>query len=338
MATRRKSAASAGPSASASESELLAIYEDMVRQRRLEEALARAYGLGKIYGFCHLYIGQEAISAGTTAALQPDDIVVGAYRIHGQALSKGISAQEIVDELFGKATGCTGGVGGSMHLFDVDKGFWGGWGLVGQQVPMACGVAFAQRAQKTGKVVVTFMGDGAVQQGAIHESLNMAAIWNLPIVMVVENNHYGMGTAVDRISALNPIHQMAEAYGVAHEEVDGMDVLAMMDVMDRAVRRARETSRPSFIEARCSRFRGHSMSDPGKYRTKEELEAEKAQDPIPKLGAVLQERFGVAADRLEAIDRAAKDEMKQALARAEKAPWPAKEMIFKHIYASQPDA
>lgn len=325
-------AAESRSSDSLSVEDLLAIHKDMVRQRRLEEMLGRAYAMGKIYGFCHLYIGQEAISAGVEAAIKPTDIILGGYRSHGQALSRGIPSQEITDELFGRATGTTGGVGGSMHIFDVDRGFWGGWGLVGQQVPMACGVAFGQKQLKTGAVTVTFMGDGAVQQGAIHESLNMAAIWNIPIVMIIENNQYGMGTAVDRISAIQPFHRLADAYGIENEAFDGMDVLATYDSVTRAVKRAREESRPTLLEARCSRFRGHSMSDPGKYRTREQLEEEKAQDPIPRFEKVLVERYGVDAALLKQVDDDAKAEMKGCMQAAEKAPWPDPDAMFEHVY------
>lgn len=336
MATRKKkSEAAARPSDALDRDTLLWMMRDMARQRRMEEGFARSYGMGKIYGFCHLYIGQEAVSTGSVAALQPDDLVVSAYRIHGQALSKGMSMQAIADELYGRGTGCVGGVGGSMHLFDVERGFLGGWGLVGQQVPMGVGIAFAQKAQKTGKVTLIFMGDGAMQQGAIHEALNYASIWDIPCVFILENNQYGMGTAVDRVSAFRPFHRWASTYNMDHGEFDGMDVLETYDALHGAVARAREASRPTFLEARCARFRGHSMSDPGKYRSKEQLEEEKARDPIVKLGRVLEERGVATAEEIEAIDREAKDEIREVLKQAEQAPWPAEETIWRHIVAEE---
>jgi len=310
---------------------LLTMYRDMVAQRRFEEAAARAYGMGKIYGFCHVYIGQEAISTGTAHAMAPQDIMVSAYRIHAQALAMGITEDEMMGELFGRVTGSVGGLGGSMHAFDIEKGFWGGWGLVGQQVPMAVGIAFAQKYKKTGAVTVVFFGDGALQQGAIHESFNMAAIWDIPIVFVVENNGYGMGTAVDRVAAIKPMHQMATAYGFAHGAYDGMDVLASYDAMKHAVETVRETGRPIFLEARCSRFRGHSMSDPGKYRTREQLDEEKARDPIPKLESVLVERGIATADELKGIDTETKARIKDVTKRAEEADWPDPSIIDRYV-------
>ncbi|MCB9519850.1 MAG: pyruvate dehydrogenase (acetyl-transferring) E1 component subunit alpha [Myxococcales bacterium] len=315
---------------------LLQMYRDMVEQRRFEEFAARAYGMGRIYGFCHLYIGQEAVSVGTARALDRSkgDILVSAYRIHAQALAMGMQPQAAMDELFGRATGCVGGIGGSMHFFDVPNGFWGGWGLVGQQVPMAVGIAFAQRYRQTGAVTMVMFGDGALQQGAIHEAFNMASVWDVPIVFVLENNRFGMGTAFERVSAIDPPHALAQCYGFEHAAFDGMDVLAATDALTGAVERARATSRPYFLEARCSRFRGHSMSDPGKYRTKEQLEEEKAQDPIPKLERVLVERGVATAEALAELDREVKAKMKEVLANAEAAPWPDPSLIHRYTYAS----
>ena len=332
MATRKKKT-DTRPSDALDQETLLWMYRDMTRQRRMEEGFARSYGMGKIHGFCHLYIGQEAVSTGSTAAIRSDDLVVSAYRIHGQALSRGISMQAIADELYGKASGCVGGVGGSMHLFDVEKGFLGGWGLVGQQVPMGVGVAFAQKYLGNEKVTLVYMGDGAMQQGAIHEALNYASVWDIPCVFILENNNYGMGTAIERVSAIRPFHQWAAGYNMDHGEFDGMDALATYDAVHTAAERARSTQRPTFLEARCARFRGHSMSDPGKYRSKEKLEEEKAQDPIPKLGRVLLDRKLATQDELDAIDREAKDEIKEVLKNAEKAEWPADETIFRNITA-----
>lgn len=315
----------------------LAMYREMLEQRRFEEAAGRAYGMGKIYGFCHLYIGQEAISTGTAHAMRrgpTGDILVSAYRIHAQALSLGIPPEAVMAELMGRATGQQHGLGGSMHVFDIAKGFWGGWGLVGQQVPMATGIAFAQRYNESGRVTLAFFGDGAAQQGAIHESFNMASIWDLPIVFVCENNGYGMGTALNRVSALEPMHEFANSYKFAHAHFDGMDVHASYDAFHWAIEHARTNSRPVFLEARCSRFRGHSMSDPGKYRTKEQLEADKAADPIPKLGNWLVGKGYATEEWLAELDQSIKDEMKRVVEVSEAAPWPDPSLIDRYIHVA----
>lgn len=316
-----------------SKDRLIEMYRDMLLQRRFEESAARAYGMGRIYGFCHLYIGQEAISTGTAHAMGPDDIMVSAYRIHAQALAMGMDPQAAMDELFGRATGCTSGMGGSMHLYDIDKGFWGGWGLVGQQVPMGTGIAMAQKYRETGAVTVTFFGDGAIHQGAVHEAFNMASVWKLPIVYVVENNGYGMGTAVSRVSSLEPLHGLASVYKMEHRDFDGMDVLASYEAMREAIEYARSEQKPIFVEARCSRFRGHSMSDPGKYRSKDQLEEEKGRDPIPKLASHLLDRELVSQDDLDGWDKDTRARMKDVLKNAEDAPWPDESEITTHVYA-----
>ena len=321
------------PSDALTREQLLAMYESMVLQRRFEEGAARSYGMGKIYGFCHLYIGQEAVSTGCATAMGDDDIMISAYRIHAQALALGVPPQAVMDELYGRATGSVGGMGGSMHIFDIEKGFWGGWGLVGQQIPTATGIAFAQKYLDSGRVTCGFLGDGAMHQGAVHESLNLASIWNLPLVVTVENNHYGMGTAVERISSLPPLHEFGGAYEIAHDSFDGMDVLASYDAYHTAIERARNESKPTFLEAVCSRFRGHSMSDPGKYRTKEELEDEKSRDPIPKLGAVLIDKEFATEDELKDIDKRTKAEVKTILKNAENAAWPDESQIFTNVLA-----
>lgn len=328
-----QSAAPPSKAAALPKEQLLAMHSSMVQQRRFEEHAGRAYGMGKIYGFCHLYIGQEAISTGCANAMADTDIMISAYRIHAQALAMGLGEQEVMDELFGRASGNVHGLGGSMHFFDPDKGFWGGWGLVGQQVPMACGVAFAQKHRKTDGVVIAFFGDGALQQGAIHESFNMAGIWDLPIVFVLENNKYGMGTAIERVSALAPdAHKMASSYKFEHAAFDGMNLLESYDAFTMAIEHARKHQRPYFLEARCSRFRGHSMSDPGKYRTKGMLEEEKATDPIPKFEAFLMERGYATEEELKALDKETKARMKDVLKKAEAAPWPSTDLIDKYTY------
>lgn len=312
---------------------LVHMYKEMVRFRRFEEAAARAYGMGKIHGFCHLHIGQEAIASAIGSALHKEDLLIGAYRTHTLALARGMSDQSAMDELFGKATGCSGGMGGSMHFFDVENGFYGGWGLVGQQVPTGAGLAFAQKYRQTGGATLCLLGDGAVHQGAIHETLNLAAVWSLPLVLLIENNYYGMGTAVDRISSLPPLHELGAAYKIRHYDFNGMDAIESYHAIGEAMREARENNKPALIEARCSRFRGHSMSDPGKYRTKEQLEEEKGRDPIPGLGQLLVERGLLTEDAIRAIDEEQKSAMKRVVENAEAAPWPTEDALYKHVLA-----
>lgn len=313
--------------------QLRANYEQMVRFRRFEEAAARAYGMGKIHGFCHLHIGQEAIAAAVGAVVQEGDAVIGGYRTHTIGLALGISNQAAMDELFGKATGCAKGLGGSMHFFAPEGGFYGGWGLVGQQVPTGAGLAFAQKYREEPGATMCFIGDGAVHQGALHETLNLAAIWDLPLVVVIENNHYGMGTALDRVSSLPPLHALGEPYKIEHWQFDGMDFHATYDSLSEAMEIARTQSRPVLLEATCSRFRGHSMSDPGKYRTKEQLADERGRDPIPKLGNALVDAGVLDADALKSIDDAQKETMKQVLAAAEDAPYPTLDDFERYVYA-----
>lgn len=321
------------PGASLNDEQLQSLYTEMTRFRRFEEAAARAYGTGKIYGFCHLHIGQEAISASVGEATRQTDIVISAYRIHTMALSKGLDEEKAMFELFGRQTGNVHGLGGSMHLFDVDNGFYGGWGLVGQQVPVGTGLAFAQRYQHTDNVVVCLLGDGALHQGAVHESLNLASIWDLPIVYIIENNHYGMGTSVDRISALPPLHRIGESYDIEHDSFDGMDVLKSYDAISNAIAYARDEQRPMLLEGVCSRFKGHSMSDPAKYRTRDQLNEEKSRDPIPQLREQLIEREILTEEQAKSIDDKAKERMKALAKKAEEQPWPDPSILNKYIFA-----
>src|SRR5216117_3731682 len=259
---------------------LLKLYYQMLLIRRFEEKCAESYSLGKIGGFCHLYIGQEAVGVGAISALRADDYVLTSYREHGQAIAKGISPEAVMAELYGKAGGCSHGKGGSMHLFDAKLNFLGGHAIVGGQIPLATGVAFASKYKGTDQVTLCFFGEAAVNQGAFHESLNMAQLWKLPCIYICENNKYGMGTSLERAMSLQNISEKACAYELESEYVDGMDVLAMRHATQRAVKRAREQSAPTLIEARTYRFMGHSMSDPGKYRTRAEIEKYQERDPI----------------------------------------------------------
>src|SRR5256884_5592181 len=259
---------------------LLAMFRQMLLIRRFEEKCAESYSLGKIGGFCHLYIGQEAVAVGAISALRPDDYVLTSYREHGQAIAKGISPDAVMAELYGKATGCSHGKGGSMHLFDAKLNFLGGHAIVGGQIPLATGVAFASKYKETDQVTLCFFGEAAVNQGAFHESLNMAQLWKLPCIYICENNMYGMGTSLQRAMSSQNVASKACAYELASESVDGMDVLKMRAATQRAIRRAREESLPTLLEARTYRYMGHSMSDPGKYRTRAEIEKYQERDPI----------------------------------------------------------
>src|SRR5438045_3098391 len=269
----------------------LKMLRQMLLIRRFEEKAAEAYALGKIGGFCHLYIGQEAVGVGALAALNDDDYVICSYREHGQALVEGSAADGVMAEVVGKATGCSKGKGGSMHLFDAKRGFMGGHGIVGGHIPLAAGLAFASKYQGNDKVCVCFFGEAAVNIGAFHETLNMASVWKLPVIFLCENNRYGMGTAFERVAAVTDIVEHACSYDMAAELVDGMNVLTVFEATRRAVERARKQSHPTLLEVRTYRYMGHSMSDPlhGVYRTKDEVEEQKARAPITHLAGKLKE-------------------------------------------------
>jgi pyruvate dehydrogenase E1 component alpha subunit len=293
------------------------------------------YSLGKIGGFCHLYIGQEAVAVGTIAPLRPDDYVISAYREHGQALARGMSARSVMAELFGKATGCSKGKGGSMHLFDAGLGFMGGHGIVGGQIPLAAGLAFAARYRGTDQVAACYFGEAAVNIGSFHEALNMASLWKLPVVFIIENNGYGMGTALARASSLLDLAHRSYSYDMANEVVDGQDVLTVKTAMETAVTRARTESKPTLLEIRTYRYVGHSMSDAahGTYRSKEEVETYRERDPI----VLLRDRM-IAATQLdtagyEALDREVKAEVDDAIQFAESSPDPDPSELWTDVYA-----
>jgi pyruvate dehydrogenase E1 component alpha subunit len=310
---------------------------DMLLARRFEEKAAEAYALGKIGGFCHLYIGQEAVAVGAIHALQGDDYVMTAYREHVHALQMGITADSVMAELYGKATGCSGGKGGSMHMFSKEHNYLGGHGIVGGQVPLALGVAWKIRYRKEARVMQVYLGEAAVNQGAFHESLNMAALWKLPLVVIVENNRFGMGTAWERASSLYDISQKATAYAMPSAVADGMDVLDMYRVSKEAAERARTGQGPTLIEARTYRFVGHSMSDPvsGVYRTKEDVEREKAKDPI-RLYADLLARLGILSqEELEKMDAEVKEISEKAAEFADESPEPELSHVYTDIYADE---
>src|SRR5690606_2280436 len=319
--------------------ELHHLLYQMILGRRFEEKTAEAYAIGKIGGFCHLYIGQEAVAVGAESVLRPDDYVIDAYREHVQALVRGMSAREIMAEMYGRIDGCAKGKGGSMHLYSREKNFLGGWGIVGAQVPMATGVGWAIKYRGEDRVVVCYMGEAAVNQGAFHESLNMAALWKLPVIYIVENNRFGMGTAWGRASSLYDISQKACAYAMPSAVADGMDVFDMRRVVGEAVERARTESMPTLIEARCYRFMGHSMSDPvhGVYRTKEEVEEAKQKDPIRIFIDHLKEHDLVTDEELNAIDKRVMDEVLDAMEFADASPEPGPEELYTDVYADMPE-
>ncbi len=316
---------------------LLTMYRRMVLIRRFEERCAQQYGLQKIGGFCHLYIGQEAVAVGTAAAVRPDDFVISAYRDHGQILAAGTPPGPVMAELFGKVTGVSKGKGGSMHLYDVERGFYGGWGIVGAQIPLALGTAWASRYKGNDRVTVCYFGEAAVNQGAFHEALNMAALYKAPAIFICENNRYGMGTPIAVSSAETEVYKRASAYNIPGAPADGMDVLAMYDAVKAAVDRARAGEGPTLLEARTYRFRGHSMSDPAVYRTRDEVDRERQNDPIPRLRKRLVDAKLADDAKLDAVDAEVEQEVDEAVRFAEASPWPGPEELYADVYASPID-
>ncbi len=302
--------------------------------RRFEEKAAEMYAMGKIGGFLHLYIGQEAVAVGATSVIRLDDYAVSSYREHGHCLAKGSDPKRIMAELFGRIDGLSKGKGGSMHLFDKSVNFLGGHGIVGAHLPLAAGAGFGIKYQGGDQVVLCYFGDGAVPEGEFHESLNLAALWKLPVIFICENNRYAMGTAIHRALAQTEIWRFAETYGIHGEAVDGMDVLAIRECVGRAVERARRDKVPALIEARTYRFRGHSMRDPAGavYRTKEEVEREKLRDPIAMFGERCVKDGALTDADLKLIEKAVYDQVDEAVAFAEASPAPAPEELFTDVY------
>ena len=304
----------------------------MVLGRIFEQKCAEVYRIGKIGGFCHLYIGQEAIAAGTLMQLEDRDKVIGSYRDHVLAMVQGISPEEVMAELYGKAGGNVGGKGGSMHMFSKEKNFYGGHGIVGGQIGVGTGMAFAQKYQETGGVTLCFFGEAAVNQGIFHESLNMAELWDLPIIYICENNKYGMGTSQRRAMSISSIAKKAEGYGMEGEFVDGMDVMDVRAATERAITRAREESRPTLLEIRAYRFMGHSMSDPGKYRTIEEVKRYQERDPILLFKDSLKDAKIFTDKDFEEIEKRAEAKTQEAVEFAENSPLPDESELLTHVY------
>ncbi|MBI2447280.1 MAG: pyruvate dehydrogenase (acetyl-transferring) E1 component subunit alpha [Candidatus Omnitrophica bacterium] len=312
--------------------DLKKLFYQMILIRRFEEKVAEMFTLGHIGGFCHLYIGQEAVCVGAISCLREDDYVLSAYRDHGHCIIKGSSPKKVMAELFGKATGLCRGKGGSMHLFDAEKNFLGGFAIVGGHLPIATGAAFAIKYQKKDQVVLCFFGEGAVNIGAFHESLNIAATWKLPVIYLCENNRYGMGTPIERATSLYDICQKACAYSMERDHIDGMDVLAVRESVEKAIQRAREHSIPTLIEARTYRFRGHSMLDPAHYRTKEELEEQLKRDPIGTFKEKLLKEDTLTDSAVRSMEEDVKREIDEAVDFAMKSPAPSTDTILEDLY------
>lgn len=313
---------------------LLAWYDDMMLVRRFEEKAAQLYGMGRIGGFCHLYNGQEAISTGSCAALTPNDYIITAYRDHGLAISRGVDPKACMAELLGKYTGTTKGKGGSMHYFDRQKNFLGGHAIVGSHVPIGAGVGFAIKYKGEHNVILVFMGDGATNIGAFFEGLGMAQLWKLPVVFIIENNRYSMGTSVARSSPVEELYKKALAFDMRWDVVDGMNVLEVYEKVKQAADIAKKDYLPSLLEIRTYRYRGHSMSDPihGHYRTKEEVEEQKRSDPITLFGSILQEEGLADEAYFESADKRVKKVVEECVTFADNSPEPPLEELWKDVY------
>jgi len=311
----------------------LDLYHQMVLIRRVEESAAELYQQGKIGGFLHLYIGQEAVSTGLIAARKPQDHIITAYRDHGVAINAGIPAKSVMAELLGKATGISKGKGGSMHMADVNKNYWGGHAVVGAHLPIAAGLALGDQYRTTDGVTICMFGDGATNIGFFHEAVNLSRVWDLPVLWVTENNQYGMGTTVERASAVPEIRQKAEGYGIPNARVDGMDLMAVYAAAEKHLAYVRDGNGPFFLEAVTYRFRGHSMGDPERYREKEEIEKWKEEDPIGIYRKYLVDEKITTADELDVIDQQVEVETQEAVEFAESSPEPAPEALFEDIYA-----
>ncbi|MCK4977817.1 MAG: pyruvate dehydrogenase (acetyl-transferring) E1 component subunit alpha [Anaerolineales bacterium] len=313
--------------------EFVDLYYQMVLIRILEEQAAQLYQQGKIGGFLHLYIGQEAVSTGLISVRQAQDRVITAYRDHGVAINCGIPANQVVAELLGKATGCSKGKGGSMHMADVGNNFWGGHAIVGAHLPIAAGLALGDQYQKNDAVTICMFGDGATNIGFFHEALNLSKVWSLPVLWVCENNQYGMGTAVERASAVSEIRQKAEGYGIPNDRVDGMDLLTVREAAQKAMEYIRSGNGPYFLEIITYRYRGHSMGDPERYRESEEVQKWQENDPIGIYRKYLLEQKIATDEELIEIDAQANADVQAAIQFAESSPEPAPEALFEDVYA-----
>ncbi|MGL5891877.1 MAG: pyruvate dehydrogenase (acetyl-transferring) E1 component subunit alpha [Bacteroidia bacterium] len=307
-------------------------YESMLLMRRFEEKCGELYIQQKIRGFCHLYIGQEALVAGSESAITKDDRVITAYRDHAHPIGRGQDPKYIMAELLGKITGCSKGKGGSMHLFSKEHNFYGGHGIVGGQIPLGAGIAFADMYNNNGRVTLTYMGDGAVRQGALHEAFNMAMLWKIPVIFIIENNNYAMGTSVERTSNVTDLYTLGESYDMPSWAVDGMSCEAVHEAIAQAAEHCRSGKGPVLLEMKTYRYRGHSMSDPAKYRTKEELEAYKQQDPIERVLTTMRENGWIDDKGIEEMEAKVEAKVNESVKFAEESPFPEPEELYKDVY------
>lgn len=334
---KKKKSSSSGASSKGgfSKETYLNWFESMLLMRRFEEKAGQMYGQQKIRGFCHLYIGQEACAAGSVSALKKGDKYITAYRDHAHPLILGTDPKAVMAELFAKETGVSKGKGGSMHIFDKENGFFGGHGIVGGQIPLGTGIAFAEKYSKTDNLCITYMGDGAVRQGAFHEALNLAMFYKLPVIFVIENNGYAMGTSVKRTSNVTDLYKLGDAYYMPSKPVDAMKVEEVHNAVAEAAERARKGEGPTLLEFRTYRYKGHSMSDPAKYRTKEELEEYKRQDPIEQVrNTILKNKYASEAD-LKKIEDKIKDIVNESVKFADESSFPDPEEIYNDVYAQE---
>lgn len=307
-------------------------YRIMMLVRRFEEKAAQLYGKQKIKGFCHLYIGQEALAAAMKTALTPEDKIITAYRDHGHALALGITPNAVMAELYGKATGCSGGKGGSMHMFSKEHHFFGGHGIVGAQISLGAGMALAEQYNGTKNISVCYFGDGAARQGALHEAFNMAMLWKLPVIFICENNEYAMGTSVSRTTNMLDIYKIGSAYDMPSYQIDGMKCETVHEAMSQAAEQARKGNGPTFLEIKTYRYRGHSMSDPASYRTKEELAEYKERDPLETTKhTILKNKFATEAE-LDAIEEAIIQQVEASVTFAEESALPDASLLFRDVY------
>lgn len=315
-----------------SKEQVLNWFEQMLLMRKFEEKASQLYMQQKFRGFCHLYIGQEAVAMGIETAITPDDQVITAYRDHGPALVRGVSANACMAELFGKSTGCSKGKGGSMHFFSKEHNFVGGHGIVGGQIPLGAGIAFANKYQGTDNLCICMMGDGAVRQGSFHEALNIAMTWKLPVVFVIENNQYAMGTSVERTSNVTELYTLGESYDMPSKPINAMDVITVYEEMLPVIEHVRSGKGPYLVEMNTYRYRGHSMSDPAKYRTREELDEFKGKDPIANLRIFINENKLASEDEIKEIDARIKETVKECVKFAEESPYPDPSALYEDVY------
>lgn len=315
-----------------SKEQVLKWYEDMYLMRKFEERASQLYMQQKFRGFCHLYIGQEAVATGLETAIRPDDYVITAYRDHGPALVRGVSANACMAELYGKSTGCSKGKGGSMHFFSKEHNFLGGHGIVGAQIPLGAGIAFASKYKGEDTICACMMGDGAVRQGAFHEAFNLAMTWKLPVIFIIENNNYAMGTSVERTSNVTDLYKLGLSYDMPSKPIDAMDVMTVYEEMQEVVEHVRSGEGPYLVEMKTYRYRGHSMSDPAKYRTREELNEYRGRDPLANIKLYIQENKMSIEDELKDIHDRTKVTVEECVKFAEESPYPDPSELYEDVY------